>query len=200
MSEKKIHPGLKLALDLGPIIAFFIAYTRLKDRVFTIAGTEYDGFIVVTAAFIPLLLASIGILWWLTGKLSKMQIATAVLVVVFGGFSVWLNDERFFKVKPTILYSLFAVTLGVGLLRGKSYLAALMDEMMPLAHEGWMILTRRMALFFAALAVSNEFIWRSMSTDAWVNFKTFGLPLAIFLFFMLQGRLFQKYGQEKPED
>jgi intracellular septation protein len=138
------------------------------------------------------------ILWKLTGHLSKMQIATVVLVVVFGGLSVWLNDDRFFKMKPTMIYTLFAGVLGFGLLRGKSYLRFVMEEMMPLQHEGWMILTRRLALFFAGLAVLNEIIWRTMSTDAWVNFKTFGLTIAIFAFFMAQGKVIQTYSI--PED
>ncbi|MEP3034154.1 MAG: septation protein IspZ, partial [Pseudoruegeria sp.] len=129
MSEvKTINPFVKMLLELGPIVAFFIGYARLKDEVFTIGGTEYDGFIVATASFIPLLLVSTGVLWWLTGKLSKMQIVTAVLVVVFGGLSVWFNDERFFKMKPTMIYMLFGGVLGFGLLRGESYLRSVMED------------------------------------------------------------------------
>lgn len=198
MASKRPHPMVKLGLELGPVIAFFVAYTRLRDQTFTIAGTEYSGFIIVTAAFIPLMVLSTGILWWLTGRLSKMQVATVVLVVVFGGMSVWLNDDRFFKMKPTIIYALFAGLLGLGLWRGQSWLQLVMEEALPLKPEGWMILTRRLALFFVALAVANEAVWRLMSTDAWVNFKTFGLTAAVFLFFMAQGGLIQKYALEKP--
>ena len=97
-----------------------------------------------------------------------------------------------------MIYTLFAGVLGFGLLRGQSYLRFVMEEMMPLQHEGWMILTRRLALFFAGLAVLNEIIWRTMSTDAWVNFKTFGLTIAIFAFFMAQGKVIQTYSI--PED
>src|SRR6056297_3048500 len=103
MEERKINPMLKPGLELGPILAFFAAYLMLKDRIFTIAGTEYDGFIVVTAGFIPVFLVAMGLLWRLTGHLSKMQVVTAVLIVVFGGLSVWFNDPRFFKMKPTII-------------------------------------------------------------------------------------------------
>lgn len=198
MAEKKISGGLKLLLELGPVAAFFIGYVKLKDQVFTIGGTDYDGFIVVTAAFIPLMLLSTGILWALTGKLSKMQVMTVVLVVVFGGLSVWLNDERFFKMKPTMIYALFAGILGFGLLRGESYLKAVMGELLPMQPEGWLILTRRLTLFFIALAVLNEVIWRGFSTEAWVNFKTFGLTAAMFLFFMTQSRVFAKYALEDP--
>ena len=192
-AAKSINPILKMALELGPVIAFFIAYVWLKDEVYTIAGTDYAGFIVVTAGFIPLMIASTGILWWLTGHLSKMQIMTVVMVVVFGGMSVWLNDPRFIKMKPTILYLMFAGALGVGLLQGKSYLRNLMDGVMPLTHDGWMILTRRLTAFFLGLAVTNELVWRLMSEQAWVNFKTFGLTAAIFVFFMTQGKLFQEH-------
>ena len=131
MSEKKISPALKMGLELGPVVLFFIAYTRIKDRQFEILGSSYEGFIVATAAFIPVLLVSTGLLWWLTGKLSRMQLVTAALVVVFGGMSIWFNDDRFFKMKPTIIYVLFGGILGIGLLQGKSYLRAVMEEVIP---------------------------------------------------------------------
>jgi len=193
-TERAVIPMVKLALELGPVIAFFIGYSWWKDDTFTIAGTDYSGFVVITAAFIPLMVVATLILWRLSGVLSRMQGLTLVLVVVFGGLTVWLNDETFFKMKPTIIYAMFAAILGFGLLRGQSYLAALMGQLMPMRHEGWMALTRRMALFFAVLAVLNEGVWRLMSTDAWVNFKTFGLPLALFAFFMLQGGLIRQHG------
>ncbi len=197
---KKINTWLKLGLELGPVVLFFVAYGRLKDQTFTIAGTEYGGFIIVTACFIPLLLLSTGILWKLTGHLSRMQVVTAALVIVFGGLSVWFNDERFFKMKPTIIYLFFGGTLAIGLLQGRSYLQYVMEEAMPLKSEGWMILTKRLALFFFVLAILNEVIWRGFSTDTWVTFKTFGLSAAVFLFFMTQGKLFSHYGIEQKED
>lgn len=199
MSQKTIRPGLKLALEYGPIIAFFIGYIALRDRAFTLAGTEYSGFVAVTAMFIPLLALATFVQWRLSGHISKMQIATLVLVVVFGGLSIWFNDERFFKMKPTMIYLLFAGILAFGLMRGHSYLEAVMDQAMPLTREGWMVLTKRLALFFLALAVANEAIWRSMSTDAWVSFKTFGLPLSIFAFFMAQSRLFARHGTAEED-
>jgi len=200
MSEpKKINPIVKLLLDLGPIVVFFIAYTKLKDTAFTYDGREYSGFIIVTAIFVPLLALTTFILYRMTGKISVMQILTLVIVVVFGGLAIWFNDERFFKMKPTMIYLLFAGLLGFGLLRGQSYLQLVMEEALPLKHEGWMILTKRLCLFFAALAVTNELVWRTMSTDAWVNFKTFGLTAAVFVFFMTQGKLMQKYAVEEDE-
>ena len=200
MAARKINPWLKLGLELGPVLAFFVAFTRFKGVEVTLGGATYGGFILATALFIPLMILTTAALWRLTGRIAPMQIATLVLVIVFGGLSVWFNDERFFKMKPTMIYLLFAGVLGFGLLRGKSYLALVLEEAMPLRHEGWMVLTRRLALFFLGLAVANEAIWRTMSDQAWVNFKTFGLPAAIFLFFMVQGGLFKKYGIEEPEE
>lgn len=195
---KKINPILKLVLELGPIILFFAGFSRMKDQTFHIAGNDYSGFIVMTAIFIALIIATTGILWALTGKLSKMQLMTLVLVVVMGGLSVWLNDERFIKMKPTLLYLAFGGILGFGLLRGQSYLSAVMEEALPLQPEGWLILTRRLTAFFFALAVANEAVWRLMSTEAWVNFKTFGLTAALFAFFMAQGKLIERFAL--PED
>lgn len=197
MSEKQVNPALRGALEYGPIILFFAAYTFLKDQSFMVAGTEYSGFVAVTAMFIPVLVAATLAMWKLTGHLSKMQIVTLVLVIGFGGLSIWFNDERFFKMKPTMIYLLFAGLLGFGLLRGESYLEAVMDKALPLERQGWMLLTKRLAVFFLLLAVANEAIWRMMSTDAWVNFKTFGLPAATFGFFMSQAGLFKRFGTEE---
>jgi intracellular septation protein len=200
MSDKPINPILKLVLDLGPVLVFFVAYLLVRDQTFIFNGTEYKAFVLVTAGFVPLILLSTFLLWRLTGKVSKMQIATLVLVVIFGGLTVWFNDDRFFKMKPTFIYALFAGALGIGLLRGQSWLEYMMDGMIPLQPQGWMILTKRLALFFATLAVANEIIWRNMSTDAWVNFKTFALPLALFAFFMAQGKLLERYGLKKDDE
>jgi intracellular septation protein len=200
MTDKtQINPMLKTALEIGPVLAFFVAYLWLKDRTFTIGGTEYDGFILVTAGFVPVIVASTALLWWLTGHLARMQVVTVVLVVVFGGLSVWLNDDRFFKMKPTMIYLLFGGVLAFGLLRGQSYLRYVMEGLMPLKPEGWMILTRRVAGFFFALALLNEVVWRSMSTEAWVYFKTFGLIGATFAFFMTQAGLFKAYALEEDD-
>ena len=201
MSEHKhVNPVVKGALEYGPILAFFAAYMLLKDRSFEFGGTSYQGFIVVTAGFVPLMLACTAILWRLTGHLSKMQVVTAILITVFGGLSVWLNDDRFFKMKPTLIYLIFGGALGLGLLRGQSYLRLVMDEMVPLDDEGWMKLTRRLCAFFLALAVLNEVIWRTQTTETWVYFKTFGLTAAIFVFFIGQGGLFRDHGTQTETD
>ncbi|APG47620.1 inner membrane-spanning protein YciB [Phaeobacter porticola] len=199
MAGQPINPTLKMVLEFGPLVLFFVGYLRLRDELLMIGGQEYKGFIVVTAAFIPLMVLSSLALWRLTGHISKMQIGTLVIVILFGGLSVWFNDERFFKMKPTILYVTLGSALGVGLLKGQSYLKLMIEELMPLQDAGWMILTRRLCVFFFALAVANELIWRTQSTDTWVYFKTFGLSLAMFAFFMTQARVFQAYALPDAE-
>ncbi|ATG47486.1 inner membrane-spanning protein YciB [Celeribacter ethanolicus] len=195
--EKQMKPWIKPALEMGPILAFFAGYIALRDHTFLIGGADYSGFVVMTAVFIPLLALSTLALWKLTGKLSAMQIMTLVLVVVFGGLTIWLNDERFFKMKPTMIYIMFGAILGLGLLRSKSYLSLVLGEVMPLDAEGWRKLEFRMMLFFFGLAVANEAIWRTMTTDAWVKFKTFGLPIAMLAFFMSQSGLMARHSTEE---
>ena len=192
MQHKPINPWLRQALELGPPILFFIAYMRFQDTSLTIGGRDYDGFILVTAGFFPLLLATIAILWKLTGRISRIQVFTAVMVIVFGGLTVWLNDERFFKMKTTLVYGFFAVTLGIGLLRGRGWLKVLMGEMLPMSDRGWLILSRRIAAVFALMALANEIAWRTQTTEFWVTFETFALPAFLFLAFMAQSKLIER--------
>ncbi len=197
MSDDTLSKWVKPLLEFGPMVAFFFAYMRMKETVYTIGSNDYQGFIVVTALFVPLLLVCTGILWKLTGKISPMQIMTVILVTAFGGMTVWLNDDRFIKMKPTLIYLIFGGLLSIGLLRGQSYLRVVMQEALPMQDAGWMILTRRVAAFFFGLAVLNEVIWRGFSTEIWVYFKTFGLTVALFAFFMMQGTLLAKYAVHK---
>ena len=191
--EKELNVWVKQGLELGPPMLFFLLYLRIRDNSYTIAGVEYSGFIVATLIFVPILLAAMAILWKLTGKLSRMQIFTAIMVIFFGGLTAWFNDERFFKMKTTIVYGVFAGLLGLGLLQGKSYLAYVMGDMIPMKDEGWMILTRRLCLGFTLLAIGNELVWRTMSTDAWVKIETFGFPLVLFGFLWWQIIALQDY-------
>jgi intracellular septation protein len=200
MVEKEINPFLNQALELGPTLLFFVLYLRIRDQVYTFGGTEYSGFIVATLAFVPILLIAMGALWMLTGKLSRMQIFTAFMVIFFGGLTAYFNDERFFKMKTTIVYGFFSVILGIGLVQGRSYLAYVMSEMMPLEHEGWMILTRRLAMMFAGLAIANEIIWRNFSTDLWVKLETFAFPIAIVVFLWVQIVALQRFLIEDDAD
>ncbi|QQA43709.1 inner membrane-spanning protein YciB [Pelagovum pacificum] len=200
MSEKQINPVLKQVLELGPTLVFFLIYLRLRDRSFDVAGVEYSGFIVATLIFVPILLIAMGILWALTKKLSRMQVFTAFMVIFFGGLTAWFNDERFFKMKTSIVYGIMALLLGIGLLRRQSWLEWVMGELLPMKHEGWMILTRRLCFFFLALAAANEFIWRTQSTDLWVKLETFALPAALMVFLWVQIIALQKYLIEPPGD
>jgi len=128
-----------------------------------------------------------------------MAVITAVVVVVMGGLTLWLRDDTFIKMKPSILYTLFAAILGFGLMRGQSYLQYVMEDSMPLKPEGWTIFTKRFALFFFGLAIANEVVWRGFGTDTWVNFKTFALPVATFVFIFSQMGVFTKYAIEEDE-
>jgi intracellular septation protein len=199
-NKREINPILNQVLELGPTVAFFVLYIRIKEDTFTIGGTEYSGFIVAAVIFVPILLAAMATLWALTGKLSRMQVFTAFMVIFFGGLTAWFNDERFFKMKTTIVYGLLSVILGIGLVRGRSYLEFVMADMLPMQHEGWMILTKRLTLAFLTLAVANEFIWRTMSTDAWVKIETFGFPIALMAFLFWQFAQLQHYVIEDNED
>lgn len=200
MAERKINPVLKQVLELGPTLIFFLVYMRIKDESFVLGGVTYSGFIVAALVLVPLLLASIAALWWLTGSLSRMQIFVAVMVVFFGGLTAWFNDESFFKMKTTIVYGCFAVILGVGLLRGTSLLQWVMSEALPMKPEGWMILTRRLAVMFAGLAIANEIIWRTQSTELWVKLETFAMPAVLFLFLMIQFAMLNRYLIEPDDD
>lgn len=200
MREKQISPVVKQVLELGPTLVFFGVYMWIKDDSFVFAGTSYSGFIVAALIFVPILLVAMGVLWALTGTLSRMQVFTAFMVIFFGGLTAWFNDERFFKMKTSIVYGCFAAILGVGLLRGQSYLQWVMDAALPMRQQGWMILTRRLVGMFAALAVANEVIWRTQSTELWVKLETFAFPIALFAFLWLQIITLQRFMIEPPKD
>jgi intracellular septation protein len=193
MVARPINMVLKQVLELGPTIIFFLIYLRIKEQKFLILGTEYSGFIVAALIFVPILLTSIAVLWWLTGTLSRMQMFTAFMVIFFGSLTAYFNDERFFKMKTTIVYGCLATILGIGLLQRRSYLEWVIGALLPMQHEGWMKLTRRLAVMFVVLAVANEVIWRTQSTDLWVKLETFGMPAALFVFLFAQIAMLQRY-------
>ncbi len=199
MSEKPINPVLKQVLELGPTIAFFVIYLRIKDNTYTIAGTEYSGFIMATLIFVPILLVAMAILWAMTKKLSRMQIFTAFMVIFFGGLTAYFNDERFFKIKTTIVYGCLAGVLAIGLLRGQSFLEWVMGELLPMETEGWMILTKRIVILYSVLAIANEIIWRTQTTELWVVLETFAFPVVAIAFFIWQIYQLQPYLIDPPE-
>ena len=191
--EKTINPILKQVLELGPLVLFFAGFFLLKADTYTVAGHVFDRFILLTALFVPLTIIATGALWLLTGSLSRMQVFTLVLVVLMGGLSVWLNDERYIKMKPTALYLGFAAILLFGLWRGQSYLSSLLGSVLPMQPAGWLILTKRFAYFFLGLALVNELVWRNLSTGTWLSFKLFGVTGAMFVFLLAQHKVFSTY-------
>jgi intracellular septation protein len=200
MTEPKpINPILKQVLEFGPTVLFFLVYLRIKGDTFTLGGREYAGLVVATVILIPILLVAMAITWRLTGKLSRMQVFTGIMVVVFGGLTAVFNDATFFKMKTTFVYGIFAGLLGIGLLRGQSWLEWVMGEILPMEREGWMKLTRRLALVFALLALANEVIWRTQAEATWVTIETFGFPIALFLFLWAQIVLLRDYLIEPEE-
>lgn len=196
---KEPKPWVIPALEWGPLILFFAVFMLNRGGEVSLWGRDYSPLVFATLAFIPAILAATLIRWRLTGTLAPMQIATLVLVVVFGGLSVWLNDPRFFKIKPTIIYLLFAGLLGFSLATRRNWLGMILSEALPMDADGWRKLTLRMALMFAALALANEIVWRAMSETAWVYFKTFGMPFLIFAFLMANARLYKAHALPAAE-
>jgi len=206
--KPQLSPGLRLLLDLGPLLVFFVANTRpalftpllaplLPDALLT---GERAGIFVATAVFIPAVLVALAVSYALTRHLPAMPVITAILVVVFGGLTLLLQDEVFIKLKPTIIYVLFGAALLGGLVFGKSLLGMVFDSVFNLTDEGWRKLTLRWGVFFLALAVLNEIVWRNFSTDTWVNLKVFGfLPLTL-VFAMAQVPLLTRYAVPEPSE
>jgi len=185
-AKPQLNPFLKLAFDLGPLALFFFANSRY-------------GIFVATGTFMVAVLAALAVSYVLTRHLPIMPVVTAIIVLVFGGLTLILHNDLFIKIKPTIIYVLFGAVLIGGLLFGKSFLGVVFDSLFHLTEEGWRKLTLRWALFFFALAVLNEVVWRSTSTDVWVNFKVFGVVPLTLVFGALQYPLLKRYGVEPAE-
>jgi intracellular septation protein len=203
-TKKQLNPFLKLALEMGPLILFFFANSR--PALFTplvgpllpaTMGGEKAGIFIATAVFMVAILVSLAVSYVLTRHLPVMAMVTAVIVVVFGGLTLVLHDDTFIKMKPTIIYLLFAGLLLGGLWFNKPLLAIVFDAVFHLNDEGWRKLTQRWAIFFLALAVLNEIVWRTQTTDFWVSFKVFGVVPLTFVFAALQFPLLQKYAVEE---
>ena len=181
MSEKpQLNPILKLVLDIGPLVLFFVANSRF-------------GIFAATAAFMVAVLAALAVSYAITRHIAIMPVVTAVIVLIFGTLTLVLHNETFIKLKPTIIYLLFGGTLLLGLLINRPFLSILFDQMFHLTDEGWRKLTWRWVMFFFALAVLNEIVWRNFSTDVWVSFKLFGVVPLTFLFGALQYPLLTRY-------
>jgi intracellular septation protein len=200
-AKPQLNPILKLVLDLGPLVLFFLANSRpalflpLVSPILPaeIASGERAGIFVATAVFMAAIVVALAITYMLTRHLPVMPLVTAVIVLVFGSLTLVLHDELFIKLKPTIIYVLFGAVLLGGLAFGKTLLGMVFDSVFHLTEEGWRKLTIRWALFFFALAVLNEMVWRTQSTDVWVSFKVFGVMPLTFAFAALQYPLLTKY-------
>ena len=187
MSEKKkLNPILKLTLDIGPLVLFFAINAKI-------------GIYAATGVFMVAVLAALAVAYVLTRRVEIMPLVTAVVVLVFGGLTLVLHDDTFIKLKPTIIYVLFGGALLIGLAMGKPLLGIVFDSVFNLTEEGWRKLTWRWALFFLALAVLNEIVWRNFSTDVWVSFKLFGVVPLTFLFGAAQLPLLTKYAADKQD-
>jgi intracellular septation protein len=203
MNAKKpqLNPTLKLLLDLGPLVLFFLANSRpalflpLVSPILPadIASGERTGIFVATAVFMAAIVIAFVVSYVLTRHLPVMPLVTAIIVLVFGSLTLVLHDELFIKLKPTIIYLLFGAVLLGGLAFGKPLLGVVFDSVFHLTDEGWRKLTLRWALFFFALALLNEIVWRTQTTDVWVSFKVFGVVPLTFLFGALQYPLLTKY-------
>lgn len=164
-------PGAKLAIEAGPLAVFFVANWKL-------------GIITATGAFMVAITLSLLFSWRLERRLPPMALFTAFFVLVFGGLTLWLQDELFIQLKPTIVNTLFAAILGAGLLVRKPLLKFALDAALHLTDAGWRALTVRWIVFLLFLATLNEYVRRTFSPDAWVNFKVFGI-MPLTLLFML---------------
>jgi intracellular septation protein len=181
MSKTSSLPtGLKLTLELGPLVLFFVANARW-------------GIFAGTAIFMVAVLVALAVSYALTRRLPIMAIVSGVIVTVFGSLTLVLHDETFIKVKPTLIYALFGATLTFGLVFRKPLLELVFDSVFNLTDEGWRKLTVRWALFFFAMAILNEIVWRNFSTDVWVSFKLFGAVPLTFVFAALQYPLLMKH-------
>ncbi|HEV2000862.1 MAG TPA: septation protein A [Xanthobacteraceae bacterium] len=181
-----LNPMVKLGLDLGPLVLFFFA-------------NSYGGIFFATGALMVATIAALGVTYWLIRRISIVPLATAGILLSFGALTIWLQDESFIKIKPTLIYVMFASILIAGLATGRPLFEYVLDGAFHMTHEGWKKLTWRWAFFFLAMALANEFVWRTFSTDVWVAVKTFAVIPVTLLFALAQAPLMMRYKGEKAE-
>ncbi|KZL19656.1 Intracellular septation protein [Pseudovibrio axinellae] len=199
--RQDVSPLLKLALELGPLGVFFVANSRGAQlaELFPALGALGQPIFIATAAFMVAIAISLSVSYALTRHLPVMPLVSGVVVLVFGALTLYLQDELFIKLKPTIVNTLFGTILLGGLFFGKSLLGYVFDSAFKLDAEGWRKLTIRWGVFFFVLAVINEVVWRNFSTDFWVDFKVFGFMPITMVFTMFQLPLIQKHSIESEE-
>lgn len=193
--KPEVNPALKLALELGPLMVFFFVNLRGAWLIehFPALGHIGQPIFVATALFMVATAVALAASWLLTRTIPIMPLVSAVVVFVFGGLTLWLNDDLFIKMKPTIVNALFGFTLLGGLVFGKSLLGYVFDAAFRLDAEGWRKLTLRWGLFFLFLAAVNEVVWRHFSTDSWVAFKVWGIMPITLVFTLLQMPLIMRH-------
>jgi len=200
--KPKINPVLKLVLELGPLVIFFFVNAKgafLTER-FGIGDLFPQPIFLATAVFMVVMLASITISWIISRHLAIMPLITGIVVLVMGGLTLWLQDDTFIKVKPTIVNVFFGAVLLIGMAFGRSFLAYVFDAAFALDNEGWRKLTLRWGLFFFFLAGLNELVWRTQSTDFWVAFKVWGTMPLTMIFALAQLPLMQRHMVQDHED
>jgi len=187
-SEKReLGAGMRLALDVGPLILFFVANWKF-------------GIYMATGIFIVAILAAMMVSLALTRKVTALQLFSGVMVVVMGGLTIWLHDETFIKLKPTIYYAFVAGILGFGLATGRPVLKSVLGSAYPgLEDAGWTKLTRNWAVFFALMAVANEAVWRNSSTDFWIGYKLWGAIPVTLLFAVANVPMLMRHGLARDE-
>jgi intracellular septation protein len=202
--RQHMNPALKLALELGPLLVFFFANSRAEwlTEKFPVLASLGQPIFIASAFFMAATAIALAVSWVKLRTLPVMPILSAGIIFIFGAIGFWLHDEMFFKIKPTIINTMFGLILLGGLYFGKSLLGYVFDSAFRLDAEGWRILTWRWGLYFLLMAVVNEVMWRNFSTDTWIAFKVWGnLPLSI-LFMMAQMPLMMRHalpeeGEEK---
>ncbi len=193
------RPLLRLLIELGPLVLFFLVNSRWKSIA---PDSELESIYAATTVFMVAIVLSLAASWLTERRLPIMPLVTAFFVLVFGGLTLFLQDDLFIKLKPTIVNSLFALILFGGLLSGRSLLKPLLDTAIDLTDTGWRVLTLRWACFFVFLALLNEVVWRNFSTDTWVSFKVFGVMPITLVFLITQASLIQRHTRvpaPKPE-
>ena len=193
VSKKPLHPLLKLALELGPLALFFFA-NAYAGR---FGYGEEQRIYVATALFVGSTLLALAINYALVRRLPIMPLVSAGVVLVFGGLTLYLQDETFIKLKPTIVNAMFGLILLAGLYFRKALLQIVLDSVFDLTDEGWRKLTIRWAIFFFVLAALNEIVWRTQSTDFWVSFKVFGIMPLTLAFALAQTPLLMRHDAKK---
>lgn len=181
---------MKLAVDFGPLLVFFVSSK--------FAGGP-NALFIATGAFMVATVVAIAVSLAVTRRVAPMLIFTSLIVLVFGGLTLWLQDKTFIKLKPTLIYCSFAGVLLFGMATGRNYLKLVLHEALPaLDNRGWAKLTRNWALFFLALAGANEVARRLLTDDQWVNFKVWGMTGAVFVFALAQASILNRHAA-KPE-